>query len=753
MNKKGFTIVELIAVLILLLIMIFMTVQNIIPSVERNTKKSFLSEAVIISEGARNRYQDDKLKNNFTQDSFFQSNPSKTCYTFENALKNKFVVKMNSSYTGSVEVCHELDCEYQTKIWLTDGEHYLNGVISDGTISKSTISNKFNTDFYLSCGVDPVSLNPSYDFQPIESEQIITIIRDGVYSLEGWGAQGGRHGVYRGGYGGYAYTEVELHTGDKLYINVGTQGTEKKAGYNNAGAPDGGDHPVGGGGATSITTKSGFLSAKVLPDYVYLVAGGGAAASRQCCCCDSSWNIGPSGGGAVSEDLWGTVGQSGNNYGKATFPGSGGGYRGDSGGNCCRSQGGSGFIGNPLTKNGVMYGYNVAEYSDPSIRTISTTSTSSDPISGYAKQGDGYARIKLIDNYYIVYDLRGGTLATPNKTSYSENTDTFTLNNPTKLGYTFTGWTGSNGSTASTSVSVEKGSSGPKHFRANYTPTDYTITYNLNGGSLDENVTNPTTYNIETSTFTLNNPTKAGYAFVGWTGDNGTTPEKTVKVKKGNTGAKTYTAVYEKLYNVTLDYNIANYNMGNEGRFLDTGFIMNYDQDFNITMNINLPSSGTRYLLLGNYDNSKQLNLEITKNNELRAYQSGNRAVSSAITVGEDSECVFDYKAIGKSFTFTYNNTTSDISTSGTLGTSGYTSTSLRGGQDYRGGSTFSTFRVNKLQITSLLSMSYLPTNVSRPGYNFAGWYTAKTGGTKVTRATVPSSDNVTYYARWSYTG
>ena len=42
-----------------------------------------------------------------------------------------------------------------------------------------------------------------------------------------------------------------------------------------------------------------------------------------------------------------------------------------------------------------------------------------------------------------------------------------------------------------------------------------------------------------------------------------------------------------------------------------------------------------------------------------------------------------------------------------------------------------------------------LPT-VSRKGYDFAGWYTDKTSGTKVTENTVVPETDVTYYARWT---
>jgi len=62
----------------------------------------------------------------------------------------------------------------------------------------------------------------------------------------------------------------------------------------------------------------------------------------------------------------------------------------------CGSGGGSGYIGNSLLTNKVMYCYNCTESSDESTKTISTTNVSETPISNYAKIGNGYARITLI---------------------------------------------------------------------------------------------------------------------------------------------------------------------------------------------------------------------------------------------------------------------------------------------------------------------------------------------------------------------
>lgn len=49
------------------------------------------------------------------------------------------------------------------------------------------------------------------------------------------------------------------------------------------------------------------------------------------------------------------------------------------------------------------------------------------------------------------------------------------------------------------------------------------------------------TYTVEDNTFTLPQASKIGYDFVGWTGSNGTTPQKVVTISKGSVGNKSYT--------------------------------------------------------------------------------------------------------------------------------------------------------------------------------------------------------------------
>ena len=85
------------------------------------------------------------------------------------------------------------------------------------------------------------------------------------------------------------------------------------------------------------------------------------------------------------------------------------------------------------------------------------------------------------NTYSINYNLNGGTMS-GQKTSYTV-VDSFTLPQPTRTGYTFTGWTGSNGTTVQKTVTVNKGTRGNLSYTANWQVNTYIIDAN---GVLDE---------------------------------------------------------------------------------------------------------------------------------------------------------------------------------------------------------------------------------------------------------------------------
>lgn len=115
-------------------------------------------------------------------------------------------------------------------------------------------------------------------------------------------------------------------------------------------------------------------------------------------------------------------------------------------------------------------------------------------------------------------------------------------------GKPFRGWYQKNGTTytkVSDDIDCEALITGNTTYVAD---TDWSITYNANGGIL---ASNPPTYNRQTDAFTLNNPTRNGYIFAGWTGSNGTALQKNVSITKGNFGNKTYNASWYNILTIT----------------------------------------------------------------------------------------------------------------------------------------------------------------------------------------------------------
>ena len=219
----------------------------------------------------------------------------------------------------------------------------------------------------------------------------------------------------------------------------------------------------------------------------------------------------------------------------------------------------------------------------------------------------------------ITYDLAGGSVATPNPATYTWSTATFTLTNPTREGYTFAGWTGSNGNTPQTSVTIALHTHVPLSYTANWTPTVYNITYNLGGGT----ASNPDTYTIETADFTLTTPTREGYTFLGWTGTGLDAATQTVTIAQGSTGDRSYTANWNNLWGVDADHDgttaerayvittpeglnhLATLVNGGNG-FSGTFFKLGADIAYSCTSQWNdAESTESNYTPIGNYNSSR----------------------------------------------------------------------------------------------------------------------------------------------------
>ena len=127
------------------------------------------------------------------------------------------------------------------------------------------------------------------------------------------------------------------------------------------------------------------------------------------------------------------------------------------------------------------YGTVTLGYNDP--EAVVTYSLDGTPLPGNsftiskdnAAFNDGTATITAGYSFTINYNLDGGTVATPNPTTYTSASEAITLNNPTREGWTFTGWTGTGLVGAQMAVTIAQGSTGHRHYTATWTADELDI--------------------------------------------------------------------------------------------------------------------------------------------------------------------------------------------------------------------------------------------------------------------------------------
>lgn len=164
------------------------------------------------------------------------------------------------------------------------------------------------------------------------------------------------------------------------------------------------------------------------------------------------------------------------------------------------------------------------------------------------------------NTYTVTFNANGGTGSMENQVYIYDAEQTLTANAFSKNGYEFAGWntqsdgSGMSYSDAQTVSNLTAENNGTVTLYAQWTMGDYTISYDLAGGTLDTQ--NPASYHVESESFTLNNPTRTGYTFAGWTGTGLTGALANVTVTKGSTGNRSYTATWTaNKYDVTFVYN------------------------------------------------------------------------------------------------------------------------------------------------------------------------------------------------------
>ena len=147
-SKKGFTLVELLAVIVILSVVILIAVTAVIPRMNNAKKKALVDEALIYLNAAKEAYSfDPELVN------------ASSCTNITD-LNGKYVKKDSDQYKGAVKTTINDGVVSQT-IYLTDGKYYVSGT---DNVSPSNVADEKPSIFFESCG----------DYNPILDENADT---------------------------------------------------------------------------------------------------------------------------------------------------------------------------------------------------------------------------------------------------------------------------------------------------------------------------------------------------------------------------------------------------------------------------------------------------------------------------------------------------------------------------------------------------------------------------------------------------
>ncbi len=163
--------------------------------------------------------------------------------------------------------------------------------------------------------------------------------------------------------------------------------------------------------------------------------------------------------------------------------------------------------------------------------------------------------------YKITYVLNGGTNPQSQVIEYTVENTLVTLLNPSKTGYTFVGWFTDDKFTSSVVTKLEN-EHGDKTFYANYKINQYTISFNTNGGTEVEAITQ----NYQTSVTAPSAPAKNGYNFEGWYSDSALKNKYTFTTMPAN-DVTLYAKWSLKTYNITYNLEGGTNNKNNPSTF------------------------------------------------------------------------------------------------------------------------------------------------------------------------------------------
>ncbi len=120
LNKKGFTLVELLSVIVILSVIVLIATNAVVPMADSAKKQVLAMEANSLVRAAQILYVQ-------------ESSSSSTCYSYDEIINAGLIEKDDDAYTGSISIEVDSDGNYAYKIWLSNGQYIVDGASPDIT--------------------------------------------------------------------------------------------------------------------------------------------------------------------------------------------------------------------------------------------------------------------------------------------------------------------------------------------------------------------------------------------------------------------------------------------------------------------------------------------------------------------------------------------------------------------------------------------------------------------------------------------
>ena len=252
-------------------------------------------------------------------------------------------------------------------------------------------------------------------------------------------------------------------------------------------------------------------------------------------------------------------------------------------------------------------------------------------------------------------------------------------------------WLGSNGKLYAPGVNVP---ADVTELTVQWTAPTYTVTLHANGGTINSGNVTEYTYGVGATLPTVDDMTYTGHTFVGWYDNENLTGSPVTAIGGAETGNKEYWAKWEaNTYTVTLNTN---------GGTINSGNVTGYTYGVGATLPTADDMTYTGYTFKGWYDNEGLTGFPVT-------------AISDTETGNKEYWAKWEANA----YTVTLN---------------------TNGGTINNGNVTEYTYGVG----------ATLPTDVTRTGYTFKGWYDNENlTGSPVTAISNTETGNKEYWAKW----